>query len=332
MLTELIQQIRPALGLAQKQDIQTAARHLGQFVSHNQTGEPIALGDDCAAIPDGEGYLLLAAEGLWPPLVESDPWFAGWSAVLVNVSDIYAMGGHPLAVVDALWSPDTEQANTIWQGMVAASKAFNVPIVGGHTNCHSPYSALSVAILGRANRLISSFAAQPGQVLVLATQLMGRLHPQYPFWDGATQADPTDLQRQLAVLPALAEEGLCGAGKDVSMGGILGTTLMLLETSGCGAVVDVAAIPRPDLVPLETWLRCFPSYGFLLTVDSQNFATVQQQFQSVGITCAAIGQIVAEPQLTLTCGDETAVFWDFSTQPLTGFSPSNSATTGNLSQ
>jgi selenophosphate synthetase-related protein len=161
---------------------------------------------------------------------------------------------------------------------------------------------------------------------------MGRLHPQYPFWDGATQADPTDLQRQLAVLPALAEEGLCGAGKDVSMGGILGTTLMLLETSGCGAVVDVAAIPRPDLVPLETWLRCFPSYGFLLTVDSQNFATVQQQFQSVGITCAAIGQIVVEPQLTLTCGDETAVFWDFSTQPLTGFSPSNPATTGNLSQ
>ncbi|MFH7245773.1 MAG: sll0787 family AIR synthase-like protein [Spirulina sp.] len=321
MLTELITQIRPALGLAQKQDIQTAARHLGRFVQHNQTREPIALGDDCAAIPDGEGYLLLAAEGLWPPLVEADPWFAGWSAVLVNVSDIYAMGGRPLAVVDALWSPSTEQADALWQGMLAASKAFNVPIVGGHTNCHSPYNALSVAILGRANRLISSFAAQPGQMLVLATQLAGRLHPQYPFWDGATQAEPADLQRQLAVLPAIAEQGLCGAGKDVSMGGILGTTLMLLETSGCGAVVDVAAIPCPEAVPLETWLRCFPSYGFLLTVDSQNFAAVQQQFQAVGIACAAIGRIVAEPQLTLTHGDETAVFWDFSTQSLTGFAP-----------
>ena len=327
MLTELIQHIRPALGLAQKQDIQTAARHLGRFVQHNQTGEPIALGDDCAAIPDGEGYLLLAAEGLWPPLVEADPWFAGWSAVLVNVSDIYAMGGRPLAVVDALWSPSTTQADVLWQGMVAASQAFKVPIVGGHTNCHSPYSALSVAILGRATRLISSFAAQPGQILALATQLTGQLHPQYPFWDGATQADPADLQRQLAVLPAIAEQGLCGAGKDVSMGGILGTTLMLLETSGCGAVVDVAAIPRPDAVPLETWLRCFPSYGFLLTVTPQDFATVQQQFQAVGITCAAIGHIVAEPRLTLTQGDETAVFWDFSIQPLTGFAPSASVAT-----
>ena len=330
MLTELIQQIRPTLGLAQKQDIQTAAYYLGRFVPHSQTGEPIAIGDDCAAIPDGKGYLLLAAEGLWPPLVESDPWFAGWSAVLVNVSDIYAMGGRPLAVVDALWSPSTEQADALWQGMVAASRAFNVPIVGGHTNCHSPYSALSVAILGRANQLISSFAAQPGQVLVLATQLTGRIHPQYPFWDGATQADPSALQRQLAVLPALAEQGLCAAGKDVSMGGILGTTLMLLETSGCGAVVDVSAIPRPEAVPLETWLRCFPSYGFLLTVDSQNFATVQQQFQVVGITCGAIGRIVAEPRLTLTYGDETAVFWDFSRQALTGFAPSDPVVTDDL--
>ncbi|TVP64972.1 MAG: sll0787 family AIR synthase-like protein [Leptolyngbya sp. LCM1.Bin17] len=329
MLTELIAQVRPALGLGQKQDIQTAAAHLGRYVSHNQTGCPIWLGDDCAAIPDGEGYLLLAAEGIWPPLVETDPWFAGWCAVLVNVSDIYAMGGRPLAVVDALWSPSSQQADQLWQGMVAASQAFNVPIVGGHTNCHSSYGALSVAILGRATQLISSFAAQPGQVLVLATQLTGRLHPQYPFWDGATQAEPATLQRQLAILPQLAKQGLCGAGKDVSMGGILGTTLMLLETSGCGAVLDVMAIPRPATVPLATWLRCFPSYGFLLSLSPTHLDAVQQCFAQAGITCQAIGQMVPEPQLILKAGDETEVFWDLSTQPLTGFTapaqPANAA-------
>ncbi|NMF82481.1 sll0787 family AIR synthase-like protein [Nodosilinea sp. P-1105] len=319
MLTELIAQVRPALGLGQKQDIQTAAAHLGRYVPHNQTGSPIWLGDDCAAIPDGQGYLLLAAEGLWPPLVVSDPWFAGWCGVLVNVSDIYAMGGRPLAVVDALWSPSTEQADQLWQGMVAASQAFNVPIVGGHTNCHSPYGALSVAILGRATQLLSSFAAQPGQVLVLATQLTGQLHPQYPFWDAATQAEPAALQRQLGLLPYLAEQGLCGAGKDVSMGGILGTALMLLETSGCGAVLDVAAIPRPATVPLATWLRCFPSYGFLLSVPPAHLQTVQRCFAQEGVTCQAIGQMVNQPQLILKSGTETEVFWDLSAQPLTGF-------------
>ncbi|QQE66470.1 hypothetical protein GFS31_31680 [Leptolyngbya sp. BL0902] len=321
MLTELIDQVRPALGLQQKQDIQLAARHLGRFAYSDQTAEPILLGDDCAAIADGDGYLLLAAEGLWPPLVETDPWFAGWCAVLVNVSDIYAMGGRPLAVVDALWSASSEQADLLWQGMIAASKAFNVPIVGGHSNCHSPYGALSVAILGRATHLISSFTAQPGHVLVLATQLTGRLHPQYPFWDAATQADPADLRRQLAVLPAIAQQGLCQTGKDVSMGGILGTAMMLLETSGCGAVIDVPTIPRPPSVPLTQWLRCFPSYGFLLSVAPEHLAALQHCFQPEGITCEAIGYITDAPQLILKSGAEMAVFWDFSTEGLTGFSP-----------
>jgi len=321
MLTELIDQVRPALGLRQKQDIQMAARHLGRFVCSDHIKAPIWLGDDCAAIADGESYLLLAAEGLWPPLVETDPWFAGWCAVLVNVSDIYAMGGRPLAVVDALWSSSIEQADLLWQGMIAASKAFDVPIVGGHSNCHSSYGALSVAILGRATHLISSFTAKPGHLLVLATQLTGQLHSQYPFWDGATQAAPADLQRQLAVLPAIAEQGLCQTGKDVSMGGILGTTLMLLETSGCGAVLDVSTIPRPASVPFAQWLRCFPSYGFLLSVAPADLDALQHCFQQEGITCEAIGSITTEPQLILKAGTETAVFWDFSQQGLTGFAP-----------
>ena len=93
MLAELVAALRPALGILHKRDIQTAASQLGRYVPTAATGEPIRLGDDTAAIPDGDGYLLLAAEGIWPTLVQEDPWFAGWCAVLVNVSDIYAMGG-----------------------------------------------------------------------------------------------------------------------------------------------------------------------------------------------------------------------------------------------
>lgn len=65
----------------------------------------IRLGDDCAAIPDGQGFLLLAAEGMLPSFVGDDPWFAGYSAVMVNISDVAAMGGRALAVVDMLWTP-----------------------------------------------------------------------------------------------------------------------------------------------------------------------------------------------------------------------------------
>ncbi len=315
MLSSLAARLNQSLSILQKQDIQTASQALN-IGSSNQ----ILLGDDCAAIPDGDGYLLLAAEGMLPLLVDTDPWFAGWSAIMVNVSDIYAMGGTPIAVVDTLWSNSLNN-DALWAGMKAASTAYNVPIVGGHTNCHSPYKALSVAILGRAKQLISSFKAQDSDRILVAIDFQGASHPQYNFWNAATTADPAQLRKKLEVLPYLAQSGLCDAGKDISMGGIIGTLLMLLETSGCGAVLNLEAIPCPPELALERWLLSFPSYGFLLSVRPNNVAAVQSYFHNQNIVCAEIGQIQANSQLIFTSHQESIVFWDLAKQPLTGFSP-----------
>jgi len=312
MLESLIAALRQSLSLQQKQDIQTAAQMLPPS-SH------IPVGDDCAAIPDGDGYLLLAAEGMLPQFLDTDPWFAGWSAVMVNVSDIAAMGGRAIAVVDTLWSKSIDETHEIWAGMKAAAHAFNVPIVGGHTNCHSVYNALSVAIMGRANRLITSFNAQPGDTLLVAADFRGKPHAKYPFWDAATTADPVKLRSQLAILPHLAESGLCDAGKDISMGGIVGTLLMLLETSRCGAVLDLDRIPCPPTLSLERWLVSFPSYGFLLSVRPSHVVAVQACFAQQGIVCQAVGEVQADPQLVMQSGQEAIVFWDLAQQKLTGF-------------
>jgi AIR synthase-related protein len=259
----------------------------------------ILLGDDCAAIPDLDGYLLLAAEGIWPLLVETEPWFAGWCAVLVNICDIYAMGGRPIALADTLWTQSTSASKPLWDGMTTAAQTYNVPIVGGHTNCHSPYNALSVAILGRAKRLIASFNAQPGDLLLVATDFRGKPHPKHPFWDAATAADPLQLREDLELLPRLAEAGLCDAGKDISMGGIIGTLLMLLETSGCGAILDLDKVPCPVGLPLERWLLCFPSYGFLLSVRPERVATVQSKFRHRDLVCEVVGEVQPTQELIL---------------------------------
>lgn len=320
-LSDRVTRLRQALGILHKQDIQTAAHALRTVASISQSESPILLGDDCAAIPDGDRYLLLAAEGILPALVESEPWFAGWCAVLVNVSDIYAMGGRPIAVVDTIWSRSTEATQPILDGMQAAARVYGVPIVGGHTNAHSPYNALSVAILGRADRLISSFNARPGDLLLVATNFRGNAHPTYPFWDAATHANPTDLREDLALLPFLAESNWCDTGKDISMGGILGTLLMLLETSGCGAILDLDQVPCPPDLTLEQWLISFPSYGFLLSVRPENAVAVQSCFHDRELICEVIGEVQPTQTLMLRSGEETAMFWDLSTQKLTGFSP-----------
>ena len=313
-LAALVDTLHRTSGAMQKQDIQGIARQLGMG------DRDIAVGDDCAAIPDGEGYLLLAAEGMWPTLVASDPWFAGWCAVMVNVSDIYAMGGRPLAVVDALWSRSAAASQPLWEGMQAAARAYNVPIVGGHTNCHSPYDALAVAILGRAQSLLTSFDARPGDRLLMVADFAGKPHPDYPFWNAATAADPIVLRRNLNALPELAECGLCKAGKDISMGGAIGTVVMLMETSGCGATLNVDCIPRPAGVDLDWWLRCFPSYGFILSARADCVVEIQACFEKLDLVCAPVGTVNDTQQVYLhNDAGETALFWDFARDSLTGF-------------
>ena len=68
-LERLTAKLKQSLGIIQKQDIQVASKIL-----ELQTDSKIQVGDDCAAIADGDGYLLLAAEGIWHVLVERDHW------------------------------------------------------------------------------------------------------------------------------------------------------------------------------------------------------------------------------------------------------------------
>src|SRR5208337_1896348 len=118
--------------------------------------------------------LLFAMEGFMNGFVERDPWFAGWCGVMVNVSDVAAMGGYPIAIADAVWGAGDKGIKPVLEGLRAASAAYGVPIVGGHTNLQSDRGQLSVSILGRAKRLLTSFEAKPGDRLVTAIDLRGR--------------------------------------------------------------------------------------------------------------------------------------------------------------
>ena len=321
MLPELASHLRQALGVQQKREIQAAASRLPRLPAGPWGRAEVRLGDDAAAIPDGEGYLLLAAEGMWPELVAREPRFAGYCAVMVNVSDIYAMGGRPLAIVDALYATDATTAEPLWAGMADGAARFGVPVVGGHTNLHSPYPALAAAILGRARRLLTSFDARPGDDLIAAVDLRGQMHGRHPFWNASVDAPPERLRADYQILPQLAEGGVAAAGKDISMGGLVGTTLMLLEASGVGARLALDAIPRPPGVPWEIWLLAFPSYGFLLSVAPSRSGEATAAFAARGIDAAVVGRVDESRRLTLVAGAEQATLWDLSVNPLTGFGP-----------
>lgn len=299
-------------GFAHKRDIGDVMTHL-QAALPNGLGNQaaaVALGDDCAAIPDGDGYLLFAIEGFVDDFVNESPWFAGYCGVMVNVSDIAAMGGRPLAVVDALWSHGMSPAGEVLAGMSEASRRYRVPIVGGHTNNRSEHGQLAVAILGRANKLLTSFNARPGDQLLMAVDLRGAYDGDKPYWNASTSAPDDRLRGDLELLPTLAERDLCDAAKDISMAGAIGTALMLLECSAVGATISLDSIPRPQGVPILRWLQSFPSFGFILSVRPDNVADVLALFASRDIACAAIGEVDSSPEVRLVSGDANSLLWN----------------------
>lgn len=304
-------------GFAHKRDIAAVMGTLGQHspAGWRQAGQATGLGDDCAALADGDGYLLFAIEGFVEDFIARMPWFAGYCGVMVNVSDIYAMGGRPLAVVDALWSRGMDPADEVLRGMAAASAAYGVPVVGGHSNTRSEKGQLAVSVLGRARRLITSFDARPGDDLVMAVDLRGAYQEPFPYWNASTAAPGERLRGDLEILPALAEAGLCLAGKDISMAGAVGTALMLLECSGVGAVVDVDCIPRPQGVDLVRWLVSFPSYGFVLSVRPDATEQVLARFAARGIAAAVSGRVTEGREVWLRAGNDQAPLWDFAAAP-----------------
>ncbi|MDP9151727.1 MAG: sll0787 family AIR synthase-like protein [Myxococcota bacterium] len=282
----------------------------------------VRLGDDTAAIPDGAGYLLFAAEGMSPEFLDGDPYFAGWSSVMVNVSDVAAMGGYPLAVVDVYFHTPASAADAVIAGMRDACAAYGVPLVGGHTSRSTggPH-ALVVAVLGRAERLLTSFGAHSGDAILFAVDLRGEYRPGFPFWNATAGRAPESLRGDLELMGTLAASGGVHACKDVSNAGIAGTLLMLLEASGVGGVLRLDGVPMPNGVPLEKWLLTFPSYGFLITTPTDGAAAVRGVLRERGLACECVGRVDGSHRLRLSLKDEQALLWDLTRQSFTGFGP-----------
>jgi uncharacterized protein len=315
-LRDLAVTLRTSRGVAAKRDIAAVAARLSLSAD-----SAIAVGDDCAAIPDGDGFLLFAIEGFMNEFVERDPWFAGWCGVMVNISDVAAMGGRAIAVVDAIWASGEANAGPVLTGLRAAAEAYGVAVVGGHTNTRTDRRQLAVAILGRAKRLLTSFDARPSERLIAAIDLRGRYREAFSNWEAATTAPPAQLRADLEVLPSLSESSLATAAKDISQGSIIGTAMMLAECSKVGAIIDVARVPKPEGVALDRWLQTFPSYGYLLAVRPPDVGTVLSRFTARGIAAAEIGELTADHRVIVGDGTSTETIWDFAREPLIGCAP-----------
>ena len=318
-LSELVKSLQSFKGVSRKNSIEKVTKALGDV--YNITGNVLLdFGDDASAIDIGDNQVvLLAADGIWGDLMNVDPYWAGYCAVLVNVNDIAAMGGKPIAMVNIMAVDNEEIYDKILSGIVDGCRKFNVPMVGGHLHPDAEYNSLDVAIVGIANKdsLITSSGASVGDKVLVAIDTDGRQYPGIPLnWDTTYEKDEKLVRDQIKIMQKIAEEHLPSAGKDISNPGTLGTLEMLLESSSVGASVELEKIPRNEDVDWDMWLRAYPGAAFVMTAPEENVQAIIDTLSPYSFEVAVIGDVIEEKKLYLSSGDEKFVLFDQESNPV----------------
>src|SRR5438552_110100 len=115
---------------------------------------PLGPGDDTAAVRLASPCLVttdMLLEGSCFRLAEAGPRRVGRKAMAVNLSDIAAMAGQPVAAVVSVGLPrqgGMELARELDAGLREMAGRFNVAIIGGDTNSWDGPLVISVTVLG----------------------------------------------------------------------------------------------------------------------------------------------------------------------------------------
>lgn len=311
-------EIRSYEGITRKQRISEVVEALRTAADFGST--VLGPGDDSGVLKDGDGYLLLAAEGIWPKFLRKEPYAAGKAAVVAGANDIYAMGGRPLAMVNVIAGGEKDWLKEVLRGMEEGCQRLGVPMVGGHFHPESDECSLSVATLGRAINLLKSSSAEVSDELILALDLRGKPGGSRAVkrWDAFSGTPPGELRHRLEAVVSIAENKLARAAKDVSNPGILGSISTLLESSKKGGYIEIERIPRPKGVTLREWLKVFPSYGFVLSAGSRDSSRCLQIFRERGIAAEVVGTVTDDLKIELSYQGKRAVLFDLSREGIIG--------------
>ena len=130
--------------------------------------------DDAAVYRLSADTALVLTTDFFTPVVD-DPRDFGRVAAANALSDVYAMGGKPLAALSIVGFPDTLPAAVLGAILAGANEIAaeaGAPIVGGHTiKSEEPIFGLAVTGTVHPDRVLSNAGAQPGDALILTKPL-----------------------------------------------------------------------------------------------------------------------------------------------------------------
>ena len=117
--------------------------------------EPI--GDDCTVLPVGDDVIVMSTDMLIEDVHflrgASSAEEVGYKSLMVNISDVAAMGATPTATLLSLSLPESAQGEWVegfMRGFYEGCKEYGIALVGGDTTASRDKIAINVVAIGRA--------------------------------------------------------------------------------------------------------------------------------------------------------------------------------------
>ncbi|MEN8228026.1 MAG: thiamine-phosphate kinase [Bacteroidota bacterium] len=285
--------------------------HLTSGFSTYQESTKLGVGDDAAVIDHGSYYQVvttdLLLEGIHFDLVYTPLRHLGYKAVVVNLSDVYAMNAAPRQITVSIGISgkfSIEALDEFYEGVKLACDRFKVDLVGGDTSASVTGLLITVTAIGTALKeelALRSGAQNHNLVCVtgdLGSAYMGlkvlerekQLHAEDPEFQPELKGYDYILERFLKpeprvdVLLALKESGIKPDSMIDISDGLSSELLHICKSSDCGVQVYEDRIPVADetakvagefqLEPLVAALHGGEDYELLFTLPLSDFEKV----------------------------------------------------------
>ena len=269
--------------------------------------EPI--GDDCTVLPMGDDALVMTTDMLVEDIHflrgASSPEEVGEKSLMVNISDVAAMGATPIATLLSIALPESAQgewAERFMRGYYEASAREGVALVGGDTTASRDKISINVVAIGRAPmaNVKRRSAAKIGDVIAVTGKLgiSSKGLVDIMFGDLNTEAAKAHRRGQART----AEGAWLGARTEVHAmmdisDGIGSDIKHIMEQSKVGATINLEQVPTDYDIRYAT--TGGEDYELLLTIEPESFnAIAQALYDATGTTLTAIGTITDTETLT----------------------------------
>ena len=262
------------------------------------------IGDDCSVLPIGGDEALVFTsdmlnEGIHFLTDKSTAYQIGYKSLMVNVSDVAAMGTTPVATVLSLALPEErfgEWSEEFMKGYYAASKKYGVALVGGDTTKSESGVCVNVTAIGRAplGNIKRRSAAEVGDVVMVTGKLGASAAGLRDVLEGKLDTKNAKIHLMPEALVAegkwLGEQPEVHAMMDIS-DGIASDLQHILDNSKKGAVVK--RVPVAEDATISDAFGGGEDYELLFTVDKHKADELAQRFEAkFGKPLYNIGRVV----------------------------------------